>query len=69
MTPKTGYLMICYGLFLAAMGLAVDDEAWAVVDPPARAKIMLVTPGNDALQLALTTESAAVMILISASVP
>jgi len=39
--------------------LSVDDEAWTVIEPPARAKILLVTPGNDALETALTTESAA----------
>ncbi len=39
--------------------LPVDDRAWAVIDPPARAKMLLVTPGNDALELAFSTESAA----------
>jgi hypothetical protein len=39
--------------------LRVDDEAWAVVDAPARAKLLVVTPGNDALELAFGTESAA----------
>ncbi|MEX2113445.1 MAG: BatA and WFA domain-containing protein [Pirellulales bacterium] len=39
--------------------LPVDDQAWAVIDPPARAKMLLVTPGNDALELAFSTESAA----------
>jgi hypothetical protein len=38
--------------------LKLDDEAWAVVDPPARARMLLVTPGDDALELAFTTESA-----------
>ncbi len=38
--------------------LAVDDEAWTVIDPPTQAKILFVTPGNDALELAFTTESA-----------
>ncbi len=38
--------------------LALDDEAWATIDPPTRAKVLLVTPGNDALELALGTESA-----------
>jgi hypothetical protein len=39
--------------------LRVDDQAWTVIDPPARAKMLLVTPGNDALELVLSTESAA----------
>jgi hypothetical protein len=38
--------------------LALDDEAWATVDPPTRCHVLLVTPGNDALELALGTESA-----------
>ena len=38
--------------------LSLDDEAWAAVDPPTRSKVLLVTPGNDALELALNTESA-----------
>ena len=39
--------------------LAVDDEAWAAIEPPRRSRVLVVTPGNDALQLALGTESAA----------
>jgi hypothetical protein len=39
--------------------LALDDVAYAVVDPPAPAKVLLVTPGNEALELALKTDSAA----------
>ncbi|MGD9719592.1 MAG: VWA domain-containing protein [Pirellulales bacterium] len=39
--------------------LKLDDEAWAVIDPPARAKMLLVTPGDDALELAFTTASSA----------
>jgi hypothetical protein len=38
--------------------LAADDQAWAAIDPPVRGKVLLVTPGNDALELALDTESA-----------
>jgi len=38
--------------------LALDDRAWAVIDPPARAKVLVVTPGDDALELALATDSA-----------
>ncbi|MBI3839985.1 MAG: VWA domain-containing protein [Planctomycetia bacterium] len=38
--------------------LSLDDEAWATIDPPMRSHALLVTPGNDALELALGTESA-----------
>ncbi len=38
--------------------LALDDEAWAAIDPPAKCKVLLVSPGDDALELALNTESA-----------
>ncbi|REK17526.1 MAG: VWA domain-containing protein [Planctomycetota bacterium] len=38
--------------------LALDDQAWGAVEPPSRARVLLVTPGNDALELALATESA-----------
>ncbi|HEV3138508.1 MAG TPA: hypothetical protein VGZ26_11405, partial [Pirellulales bacterium] len=38
--------------------LSLDDEAWATVDPPTRSRVLLVTPGNDALELALGTKSA-----------
>jgi hypothetical protein len=43
---------------LSGGALRVDDEAWATIDPPTRAKVLLVTPGNEALELALNTESA-----------
>lgn len=39
--------------------LAADDEAWAVLDPPRRCRVLLVTPGNERLQQALTTKAAA----------
>ena len=38
--------------------LAVDDEAYAVVDPPRQANVLLVTPGNEPLEFALGTDSA-----------
>lgn len=34
-------------------GLAVDDRAWAVVDPPRRASVLLVDDGNEMLARAL----------------
>ncbi len=39
--------------------LALDDEAFAAVDPPTPSKVLFVTSGDEALELALTTESAA----------
>jgi hypothetical protein len=38
--------------------LSVDDQAWSVIQPATRSRVLLVTPGNDALTLALQTESA-----------
>lgn len=35
--------------------LAVDDEAWTVVGPPRRTSVLLVTPGNEPLEMALKT--------------
>ena len=37
--------------------LAVDDEAWTVVRPPRPANVLLVTAGNEPLELALRTTS------------
>jgi hypothetical protein len=33
--------------------LAIDDTAWAVINPPKRAKVLFVSPGNDFLSYAL----------------
>lgn len=38
--------------------LALDNQAWTVVNPPRRAKVLLVTDGNEPLQFALNTEAA-----------
>ena len=38
--------------------LALDNEAWAVVNLPRRAKVLLVTPGNEPLEIALNTTTA-----------
>ncbi len=35
--------------------LALDDRAWTVIRPPQRAKVLLVTLGNEPLELALKT--------------
>ncbi len=49
--------------------LKLDDEAWAAVNPPQRGKTLLVTPGNDALELALKTDAAAELAEISIAGP
>jgi len=38
--------------------LAVDDEAWIVVNPPRRARILLITPKNERLEQVLATKAA-----------
>jgi len=38
--------------------LAADNQAYAAVDPGRRARVLLVTPGNTALEFALDTEEA-----------
>jgi hypothetical protein len=38
--------------------LAIDDTAWTVVNPPRRAKVLFVTPGNDPLDFAFNTPRA-----------
>ena len=38
--------------------LAVDDEAWLVVNPPRRARVLLITPKNERLEQALHTKAA-----------
>ena len=38
--------------------LLLDNRAYAVVGTPGRARVLFVTPGNEPLELALTTEEA-----------
>ena len=38
--------------------LSLDDEAWLVLSPPRRTKVLLVTPGNEPLKMAMQTKSA-----------
>ena len=38
--------------------LAADNEAWAVINPARRAKVLFVTPGNNSLRHALTVGAA-----------
>ncbi len=49
--------------------LAVDDEAWAAIEPPQRSRVLVVTPGNDALRLAIETESAAELADVEIAAP
>ncbi|MBN1908468.1 MAG: BatA and WFA domain-containing protein [Pirellulales bacterium] len=39
--------------------LTVDNQAWAVINPPREARVLLITPGNDSLAIALTAGSGA----------
>ncbi|MCA9099897.1 MAG: hypothetical protein KDA63_02035, partial [Planctomycetales bacterium] len=39
--------------------LELDDRAWVAVNPRRRARVLVVTPGNEPLELGLTTEIAA----------
>jgi hypothetical protein len=38
--------------------LACDNEAFAVINPPTRARVLLVTPGDEPLEIALGTKAA-----------
>lgn len=38
--------------------LAVDDEAWIVVNPPRHARVLLITPKNERLEQVLATKAA-----------
>jgi hypothetical protein len=49
--------------------LAVDDVAWTTIDPPQRTKVLVVTPGNDALRLALETDSVAQLVEVEFASP
>ena len=49
--------------------LAVDDRAWAAVNPPRRARVLLVTPGNELLELALRTPGAAELNVLRVEEP
>lgn len=49
--------------------LASDDRAWTVVSPPRRGKVLLVTPGDDALVFALSTPRATELADIAIAKP
>ena len=49
--------------------LAADDEAWAVVNPPRRANVLLITPKNERLEQVLTTKTAAELAKVQVESP
>ena len=49
--------------------LAVDDEAWLVIAPPRPANVLLLTPGNEPLELALQTGSTAEIANVTVESP
>jgi hypothetical protein len=49
--------------------LAVDNVAHAAINTPRRAKVLLVTPGNEAIKLALGTEEAVKLAELSTALP
>lgn len=49
--------------------LALDNAAHAVIATPRRARVLLVTPGNDPLELALATEEAQELAEVSVLAP
>ncbi len=49
--------------------LAVDDEAWCPVNRPRRAKVLVVTAGNEKLLGALTTQAAADLAEVTVESP
>jgi hypothetical protein len=52
---NSGVLKLTVG---AGDQLALDDTAYAVINPPKRSHVLLVTPGNEPLQVALQTKEA-----------
>lgn len=49
--------------------LALDNEAWVPVNPPRRAKVLLVSPGNDVLRTALATGPATEIAEVTVQTP
>lgn len=45
--------------------LAIDDSAFATINPPQRSKVLLITPGNEPLQFALATSRAEQLLELS----
>ncbi len=49
--------------------LALDNDAWTTIQAPRRAKVLLVTPGNERLETALTTPDARKLAEVSTAGP
>ena len=49
--------------------LACDDVAWAVVNPPSRAKVLLVTHNNKTLEWALSTDAVSEIAEVTVDFP
>lgn len=49
--------------------LALDNRAYAALDPGRRSRILLVTPGNEALRLALDTDEARELADVTVAAP
>ncbi len=49
--------------------LACDNTAWAVVNPPRRSKMLVVTPGNEVLDIALGTDTVAAIADVTVASP
>jgi len=49
--------------------LAMDNDAWTMIQAPRRAKILLVTPGNERLETALITPDARKLAEVSVAAP
>jgi len=65
-TPDSGVLQLTA---VTGDDLAVDDVAWAVVNPPRRARVLLVTPGVEPLEYALSTSAALELADVSVETP
>ena len=53
----------------AADDLAADNDAWAAINPPQRARVLLVTPGNEPLASALSTGPARLWAALEIAAP
>jgi hypothetical protein len=49
--------------------LPLDDVAWTIVSPPRRARVLLVTDGNEPLELALGTSAATELAEVTIQAP
>ncbi|MEE8452558.1 MAG: BatA and WFA domain-containing protein [Thermoguttaceae bacterium] len=49
--------------------LSADDKAYAVVNPPRQANVLLITAGNEFLEFALQTDSSRAMALVDVKTP